>query len=178
MSALLSLFGSSAFGALFGSLFAWLNRREERAEQALKFQHDEKMAELQTQKELSLADKKMEAVRVEGEQVVAAKEVDAFTASQASAFMPTSSHLIEVVRGAMRPLITMYILTVATYFAYNVSGLVGGMQALNTAALFELYATIINEIFFLANLCVSWWFGARGSSRKALVLKPASTPST
>ena len=166
MGSLISLFGSSAFGALFGSLFSWLNKREERAELAEKNAHEEKMQGIANTQALALASKAIEGTVVAGEQVVAAKEADAFVASQQSAFQATTSHAVEIARGLMRPLITCYVLGVATYFAYNISALVGGLKTLDPAATFALYGNIIDEIFFLANLCVSWWFGARGSSKR------------
>lgn len=119
---------------------------------------------------LALADKARAQTQTAGEQAVASKEADAFVASQSAATISeTTSNSIWVnvstfIRGVIRPLITSYLLAIATYFGYNVGLLVQGLKAFDNAALFTLYAQVINEVFFLTNLAVSWWFGARGSS--------------
>jgi hypothetical protein len=180
MSILLSLFGNGVLGSLFGSLFSWLNKREEIKQQQAQFTHDENMLKAQNEQALALATKQIEGVKEAGEQAVAGKEADAFTASQVAANAPAAQLIVStsiwlniaqfirvivsVFKELMRPIITCYVLGLATYFGYNIGLIVQGLKAFDNAALFALYGQVIGEVFFLTNLAVSWWFGARGSS--------------
>lgn len=184
MSLLLSLFGNGVLGSLFGSLFAWLNKREEIKEKQVQNDHDEKMLGLQNAQALALADKQIQGVKEAGEQAVAGKEADAFTASQVAANQPDAPsaslwlNICSSIKGLMRPLITCYVLAISTYFGYNVGLLVQGLKAFDNTALFALYAQVINEVFFLTNLAVSWWFGARGSSARIPFFSSKPKPPT
>jgi hypothetical protein len=169
MIAIISFLGSGAFGSIIGALFAWLNRREERAVQAEKYKHEQAMVGLQNQQNLLLADKAKEQVREAGQQAVAKAEVDAFAKSQET-FRPKTAFM-EVVNGVIRPLITIYLLVAGTYIAFEVNTLVGGLKSFDPATLFTLYGSVIDQVFFLLNLTVSWWFGARGSSPRSLFKK-------
>ena len=71
MTALLSILTSGAFGSALGSLFQWLNRKTEIAAKKMEYDHDERMADLQNQQALALADKAKEQVVAAGEQAVA-----------------------------------------------------------------------------------------------------------
>ena len=59
---------------------------------------------------------------------------------------------------------TTPLLLLATFLAMKVGRLVGGLESLDTAVLMPLYADIVAQVFFLVNLAVSWYFGARGTS--------------
>ena len=66
MSALLSILTSGAFGSALGSLFQWLNRKTEIAAKKMEYDHAERMADLQNQQALALADKAKEQVVAAG----------------------------------------------------------------------------------------------------------------
>ena len=67
MTALLSILTSGAFGSALGSLFQWLNRKTEIAAKKMEYDHDEKMADLQNQQALALADKAIDDEHVQHE---------------------------------------------------------------------------------------------------------------
>jgi hypothetical protein len=162
MTALLSVLTSGAFGSALGSLFQWLNRKTELAAKKMEYEHEEKMADLKNQQALALADKAKEQVREAGEQTVAKVEADAFVESQKST--STTTPLSDMLKSWMRASITAYLLILGTYLAWNIGRLVGGLESLDTAILIPIYTDIIAQVFFLVNLTVSWFFGARGTA--------------
>lgn len=168
MTALLSFLGSGAFGSIVGAMFAWLNKRAEIVAQKNKFEHDRDMAKLANDQALAVADKARAQTREVGEQAVAGEEAKAFTASQIAANQKPETAWMEVIMGCVRPLITLYLLVLGTLLASEISGLVGGLNAFDQKELFGLYAGVIDQVFFLLNLTISWWFGARGSSPRGV----------
>ena len=160
MSAILSILGSGAFGSALGSLFQWLNRKAEIQAKAAEYKHAEAMINLQNQQAIALADKAMQQTREQGEQTVAKVEADAFVESQKAPTVPIG----EILKSWVRTAIVGYLLLLATFLAMKVGKLVGGLESLDTAVLMPLYADIVAQVFFLVNLAVSWYFGARGTS--------------
>jgi len=160
MSAILSILGSGAFGSALGSLFQWLNRKAEIQAKAAEYKHAEAMINLQNQQAIALADKAMQQTREQGEQAVAKVEADAFVESQKAPTVPIG----EILKSWVRTAIVGYLLLLATFLAMKVGKLVGGLESLDTAVLMPLYADIVAQVFFLVNLAVSWYFGARGTS--------------
>ena len=160
MSAILSILGSGAFGSALGSLFQWLNRKAEIQAKAAEYKHAEAMIDLQNKQAIALADKAMQQTREAGEQAVAKVEADAFVESQKAPTVPIG----EILKSWVRTAIVGYLLLLATFLAMKVGKLVGGLESLDTAVLMPLYADIVAQVFFLVNLAVSWYFGARGTS--------------
>lgn len=160
MSAILSILGSGAFGSALGSLFQWLNRKAEIQAKSAEYKHAEAMIDLQNKQAIALADKAMQQTREQGEQAVAKLEADAFVESQKAPTVPIG----EILKSWVRTVIVVYLLLLATFLAMKVGRLVGGLESLDTAVLMPLYADIVAQVFFLVNLSVSWYFGARGTS--------------
>ena len=160
MSAILSILGSGAFGSAIGSLFQWLNRKAEIQAKAAEYKHAEAMIEIGNKQAIALADKAMQQTREAGEQTVAKLEADAFVESQKAPTVPIG----EILKSWVRTAIVGYLLLLATFLAMKVGRLVGGLESLDTAVLMPLYADIVAQVFFLVNLAVSWYFGARGTS--------------
>ena len=160
MSAILSILGSGAFGSALGSLFQWLNRKAEIQAKSAEYKHAEAMIDLQNTQAIALADKAMQQTREQGEQTVAKLEADAFVESQKAPTVPIG----EILKSWVRTAIVAYLLLLATFLAMKVGRLVGGLESLDTAVLMPLYADIVAQVFFLVNLAVSWYFGARGTS--------------
>ena len=160
MSAILSILGSGAFGSALGSLFQWLNRKAEIQAKSAEYKHAEAMIDLQNKQAIALADKAMQQTREAGEQTVAKIDADAFVESQKAPTVPIG----EILKSWVRTAIVAYLLLLATFLAMKVGRLVGGLESLDTAVLMPLYADIVAQVFFLVNLAVSWYFGARGTS--------------
>ena len=120
--------------------------------------HEQAMAQIQNAQQLAMADAALKQTAEIGKQVVLAEEAKAFTESQTAAKDQWKW---------VRPAIAFYLLGVSTYFAVEISVLVGGLKELEKSQLLIMYASIIDQIFFLTNLAVSWFFGSRGSSSRA-----------
>lgn len=149
-SLLFNFLGSGAFGGIIGGLMSYFTKRDE-------LKHEQVMKQLENAQQVVMAQQARLTIEEQGKQVVAAEEAKAFTVSQQAAKDQWRW---------VRPAVMFYLLGVATYFSVNISLLVGGLSGVERAQLFQLYATLIDQIFFLTNLSVSWLFGARGSSHK------------
>ena len=160
MSAILSLLSSSALGQIFGALFQWLQRKEERASLAEKNRHDEKMQELANSQAIALADKGIEKAIREGETRIEETETQAFVESQ----KPSTSSIAEALKSWVRTGIVFYLLIVETFVGYSVWRLVGGLDSLPKDETLDLFRTIILESLSLLSFAVGWYFAARGTS--------------
>ncbi|MBU6955983.1 hypothetical protein KP814_31850 [Hahella sp. HN01] len=70
---------------------------------------------------------------------------------------------VDAIRGLMRPLITVYLLILATFVTLNISRHLGGVGALSPVDLMALYKEAIAKMLFLTTTAVTWWFGSRPS---------------
>jgi hypothetical protein len=68
-------------------------------------------------------------------------------------------------RALMRPLITIYLLGLATFIAINISAIIGGLESIPVGSLVEMYISIISDILFLTLTAVTWWFASRAHHR-------------
>ena len=169
MSVLLSIFTSGGFGAILGLVGSWLTKKEERKSLELKYKQDLLLADkrkeemlLENQHELLVADKQFDRAKMESTMKIEEKDIDAFTESQKTS---GSFKLVESLRTLTRVFIVTYLLGVTTYFAYNISCVIGGFAAIPIIELTAIYKNILIELVFLTNLSVSWWFGSRASSK-------------
>lgn len=159
MSMLLSFFGSTAFGTMLGSLFGWLNRREENKDKANQRLHEREMQKLQFDHEVTLAEKKIQEVETAGQVAVDQVEAEAFKVSQVS-----TSPVSDLIKSWVRVVITLWILALCSSISFKISALVGGLESMPVAWLTEEYKFIIGELFCLCGTVVGWFFAARGSS--------------
>lgn len=167
---IIGLATSSGLGAVIGALGNWINKREERKNKELSFTHELAMAqlavserELEQSHEILMADKQMERAQTEGDIQVELSELGAFTASVKDATKATGVKFVDAVRGLMRPVITAYLLGIATYIVVKISALVGGLKIIPLPELVTMYTGIITQIIFLTTVAVTWWFASRPS---------------
>ena len=168
---LADLFASSGLGAIVGLLGSWLTKREERRNLELKLTHDIKMAGIRKEEaafefehELAMADKQVERAQAEGEIARDVAEMGAFQEGLKEQQMIYKIKWVDAIRGLMRPLITIYLLILATVVTVKIGTTTGGLEALDTAIMETLYSDTISQIFFLVTTAVTWWFGSRPSS--------------
>lgn len=171
--AILSVLGSSGFGAILGTAGAWLTRKEERKKQKQEHSFQIEMSKINLEEsrldrvhELSMADK--ERIQAETEGQIAGELIDSesFKESIISSRTKSGIKIIDGIRSLMRPLITVYLLVISSIVAFSVSGLVGGLESFDHGKLFVLYAGIISDLSFLTITAVTWWFGTRNVNRK------------
>lgn len=168
---LADLFASSGLGAIVGLLGSWLTKREERRNLELKLTHDIKMADIRKQEaafefehELAMADKQVERAQAEGEIARDVAEMDAFREGLKEQQLIYKIKWVDAIRGLMRPVITIYLLLLATLVATKIGSITGGLGALDKTVMETLYSDTIAQIFFLVTTAVTWWFGSRPSS--------------
>ena len=150
--------GMSSFIGLAGGLAQkFVDLRAKR----LEYTHDVRMrkydideASLEMSHQLALADKQVDIAETEGQILVESKEVDAFVESQKGA--GKNSWLTWI-----RASITLYILIACSALSVIVWIKVGGLSSFDPSDLKLLLKSIIDDLFYLMILCVSWWFAAR-----------------
>lgn len=174
LDAVFGVFSSSGIGALVGLVGSWLTKQEERKNLELTLNHEKVMFQLkstqqqeQNQHELKLAEQNLASVKEAGEQAVELVEASAFVASQQSN-TSLSNRFAELIRGLMRPVITIYLLSIATVIALQINAYMdGAMAQLQQQELMVMYQNTLDKIMFLTTTAVTWWFGSRPSqSRK------------
>ncbi|MFB1001959.1 MAG: hypothetical protein QMC22_05410 [Pseudomonadales bacterium] len=173
MEALLSILTSTGAGGIIGVVGSWLTKREERKNTQLQFERDVKMAEIRKDEakieadhELALADKQIERAQVEGSVAIDQAEIEAFTEGLKEQSKTYGIKAVDGIRGLMRPLITVYLLVIATLLTLKINQLVGGLDSLEMSELKGIYDNVINQMLFLTATAVTWWFGSRPSSQR------------
>lgn len=173
LDAIVGIFSSSGLGAIVGLFGSWLTKREERRNAELKYDYEVKMAQIRKQEaelefnhELALADKKMEQAKTEGEIKMDIQEIEALRDSMKEQQMTYGIKFVDALRGMMRPVITIYLLLVASYVAFKIGGYIGGLEAIDTEELVSMYKDTISQVMFLLTTAVTWWFGSRPSSKR------------
>ena len=141
LEALLSIISSSGFGAITGGIFGWLSRREDRKVR----KQDQQF--------------RLEMVRVQSTAETATEEARAFTESQ-----KTVSKVADLIKGAVRPVITGILLFMVYKVLVSLELITGGIASLPAAEAASLYRTITLNIISLTATAVSWWFASRPSA--------------
>ncbi len=168
---LFGLLSSTGFGAITGLIGSIATKVMEYKTLGRKLEYDVQMAEIRQREveaeqshELAMADKQMERAQVEGQLVVDAEEMRAFTESQKQ--NKVGEGPMAAVRSLVRPVVTFYLLTACTVLTYLIWKAIGGLDALPTKELVEIFRHTIYTIFFLASTAVTWYFGSRPSSQR------------
>lgn len=168
-----ALLTSGGTGGLIGLVGSWLTKREERKSLEIKFKHEVAMADIRRQEfeleadhELAMADKEMQRAELEGDIAVQGAELEAFTSSLDESKKSYGIIIVDAIRGLMRPVITVYLLVVATLCTLKIGSLVGGLESLDPEMLSATYQSVINQMLFLTATSVTWWFGSRPSSKR------------
>lgn len=169
----MSLFSSSGIGALFGLVGSWLTKREERRNVELRLSHEKDMARLENKNlllrqehQVRIAEYGVDAIVQQGEYAVEQAEAAAFIASQASN-QPLINGFTEFVRGLMRPVITLYLLLVASFVAWHINDyMVGVSDVMREDEVIDIFRVTLDRIMFLTTTAVTWWFGSRPASER------------
>jgi len=169
LEGILNIFTGGAAGGIIGLAGSWLTKRENRKNLEIQLKRDVLLGRLEAEADarqlkysVIMAEKKIEQAQAEGEIATDIAETGAFTESLKTQLKPIGIPFVDGFRAMMRPVITLYLLIIATYFAINIHRLVSGLETLPQTEIVSLYTTIISQLFFLTNLAISWWFGSRG----------------
>lgn len=167
LEALLGIFSSSGIGAIVGLAGSWLTKREERRNLELQYSHEQSMYNLKSKLQqqasefqLKMAEQGRQGIKEQKELDIELQNAKAFEASQLSN-VPLSNGFAELIRGLMRPVITIYLLCLASIIALHIGAYVGGLHALKDQDLVVMYRDILDKVMFLTTTAVTWWFGSR-----------------
>lgn len=81
-------------------------------------------------------------------------------AQRRSRFAVAGFALVDIVRGLIRPVLTAYLVVLATWMFLWARDL-AGQQALTPAEALNIIGQIVATILYLTTACVLWWFGSR-----------------
>ena len=176
MLEILSLLGSATGGGLLGIAGNFLKGKAEIKGKKLDYEHERDLRKLDMDELKIEASLKNQQIKLEndGELALAnveadrAKDVAASALRQASYNADKASYgggIVDKIRGIMRPMITIYLLVLMSYIAYQVDTIVGGVEELPSKDIWGLYENLINSIVFLATTAVTWWFGSRSTNK-------------
>lgn len=140
---LLSVLGSSFAGSAIGGLFGWLNRREDNKTKARDQDHEFRMVSANANANQQTS------------------EARAFEESQ-----KTKSALGDVIKSAVRPLITGLLMFMVYRIVVNLETLTGGLESLPEDMTLQLYREIILNLISLTATAINWWFASRPTGVK------------
>lgn len=185
---LLSLLGTALSAILAGGATGLLGMGLQRFFDHLKARNDLLMLQAKQAHELAMRDKDAAIMREEwqgrlrvaereqaGAEAVA--ETQAFQASLLReparySFAPTLTTaqqwlmvFLDVVRGLIRPALTVYLCALTTYVWYQVRSLLK-VDALQPSEVLELWKMVVGTILYLTTTVVLWWFGTRNKQKQ------------
>lgn len=165
MDWLADIFTSGGLGSIVGLFGGLVSKFAELKKQKAEYSYKIQMAKVSLEEtkaeqthELAIADKYIERAQVEGDLMVEAKEVDAFTESQKNA------HKFVGWLAVVRPAITAYVLIACSILFAVVWKTVDGLTTFEPSELKDLLFHMIQAAVFLAVTCTSWWFASRGGN--------------
>lgn len=163
IESILTLLASPVLGSISGMIGNWIQKKQEI--EIIKEQNNQQykmsMLNSENKRRETESQSKADSERLDGE---------AFVKAQDAPKTGWAAGLMSVVRVA----VTTYLLIFMTYLAYQVSGLVGGLETLPMETLIDMYGQIIFSIIYLTITAITFWFGQRPSQTFRMVGAPKS----
>lgn len=160
MEFLLTLLGSSGFGAITGGFFGWLSKREERENMKIRFEHQVALIKAKSDAAVIVAGIEKEKAVAIGAIEVEKQETLAFTESQ-----KTISSFSEIIKSLIRPAILGVLMYQTYLILVTLENLTGGLAGLPPAEIASLYKIVILSITGLTSVAVGWYFAQRTSKQ-------------
>lgn len=160
MEFLLTLLGSSGFGAITGGVFGWLSKREERENIKIRYQHQIELIKAQSNAAIETAKLNNQTRQVVAQLEVEKEETRAFTASQA-----TTSSFAEVLKSFIRPAILGVLMYQSYVIFQSLEKISGGLSTLPVEDIVDLYRIMILSVTGLTSVAVGWYFAQRTSKQ-------------
>lgn len=172
LAGILSLMGSSGFGALVGWVGGLLNRFVDYKTKRL----DLEAKKLDQQHELNLRDKDMEAARLEADRAVKVATIEGATTVEQAAYEALAGSYkadratygirgVDAIRGIVRPALTAVLAGAALYINYvALELLTEAWPSLSTAEKTKFSFMAVEWVLFQASVCIGWWFANRPGS--------------
>ncbi len=173
---IVSLLTSGATGGLVGILGSWLKGRDERKREKQQFEHEANMRQVDIQELRMEAELKHKQIKLENDgrvqlanieltRALDVEDAKAYQLSYANDKATYGDKWIDRIRGAMRPLLTVYTVTILSYIAFKMYQLAGGLEGMDAAFIEDQLRNIISTMLFLATSTTLWWFGTRPTHR-------------
>lgn len=162
---------SSGFGAILGAVNGFLQRLEERKNLSLRFEHEQKMAQIDAEQAKAEHEMGIEAAEIDNQLQIdllgAEAEASAFTASQAD------SDFGAMIKACVRPVVLLYLLTLTTIIGVGLYSLVDGLETLQEGTIVDLFKSCVYMVLSLTSMAVSWYFAQRPSKHFDQMLQSA-----
>mgnify|MGYP000424559358 CR=1 FL=1 len=157
---LLDILGSAGFGTAIGALFGWLNKREERENMKLQYDHQVNLIKANTEATVQLANIKIEEIQAKTKQLMEEWDARAFERSQ-----QTSGALAEGLKAVVRPAILVLLMYQTYLILDSLDTMVGGVAGLPSEDVIGLFRTAVLSILSLTSTAVGWYYGTRTSKQ-------------
>ncbi len=172
---LLALMGTSGFGALLGWAGGMVNRffdlkMKDKEMALLQLQQAHDLARLDKEREYMLAEaeQKLQVVQEEGAQRLAQVGYETMAKSYDNDKAAYGGGVIDTLRGVIRPVATaiygaasILMVVAVLYYGFYESHL-----AFSATQLHGMMQQSVQWVFFMAEMCVGWWFGSRPTPSK------------
>lgn len=121
---------------------------------------------------------RVEVAQTEGATAVSVADANAFAKSfqmepkqysDSSKLTPRQQWVmvgLDALRGAIRPLLTVYLCLLTTLVWFQVRSVLGQTQGMDVAAAMEVWKMVVGQILYLTTTCTLWWFGTRNKSKQ------------
>jgi hypothetical protein len=193
---IIGFLGSSVFGSILGVFGNWLNQVAIRKTELMKNQHEIAMSKVQidilkakTDASIKITEAKVQgAVDLQDSKSYAANlvvanqksfsdkwvdkmfEVDGwlrYIAVPLACMVMGSLALVDVIKGFMRPVLTIGFTIGFGYLTYISYGILEqkGLQAITVQQALLYFTLAINTCIMLTTTCVSWWFADRRAAK-------------
>ena len=170
LASILSMVGSAVAGGATGligtigtKVLEYKTRKEE-----LKFELEHRKVDIEEIKLETERDIAVSNIEADAQRDVAASNIQIASYDSDKAKYGDKLWFVDMVRGFMRPLITLYMLSIMTWLAIVIHQSVSGIEAMSAEQVLSLWVIIIDAVIYLTTTAVTWWFGSRPSSpRKA-----------
>lgn len=181
VTTILGAIGSAASGGLLGLLGVgaqmWAKHKTEQAkyaydiamrqadreEMSLEHQFKMKETEAQASRDIAVANQRRIATESQAAADIEMADIDLRVQSYDMDKATYGGGFVDVVRGLMRPILTVYfaiLMSLITYKLFEITG-----QMVGTATAQFMLKEVINSCIFLATTSVTWWFGSRPVNR-------------
>lgn len=151
LEGILAFFVSPIFGAIVGNFSSYFNKKLELSLQKSQWEYEYKVIALE-------AKNKQEELALEGDLAEKKLEGEAFAEG-----VKDNGGWMDKTRAIIRPLLTMYLVGLASWITWKLHSLVGGLDNIPMDSVFTMYWEIISAIIFLTVTCVTYWFNQRPS---------------
>ena len=173
---LLSAVGAIAGGGITGLIGTGITAFTEYKTKMASFHHKERVMELDMQMSKLEAEAKFRIAETEADAAKDVADTKAFSSSHAAdvARYATGSTAansvwfiaVDVIRGLVRPTLTVYVMIIVTLIYWQLMQLVGGLGSIPTHDAMAMFKGVIDGVMCIATTVVLWWFGTRVKGHK------------